>query len=318
MQLPFLYLSKCLSRAELSHRFLIDTIISLNFFECTRDSILLHADEVGNSDAKPQTRDCVCGVFVKASHVNHSCFFNARRTFIGDMLILRATRNIAAGQEICFRYAAPKAHHSYDKMQQELQDWGFRCSCEICTHDMETPNKMKKERAILLEELDIAQKHVKSQDNLADIERLLAAIEQTYTVPAAVVPRLTLWNPYHTLIRAYGPLEQPAKTIVTAWKLLTALGFIIKRDTSSITSPFEIEQWGLVIDPVIETWWSLWLSYTCLAPLQPALGAKAEYYTKIAYRICVGEDESFEGKLGSVVRSMIPGGGDPGITSTTP
>lgn len=110
------------------------------------------------------------------------------------MLILRATRNIPAGQEVCCWYAPPKADHSYDKTQEKLQNWGFECSCEICTHDQQTSNKEKKKRAALLEEMDVAAKHVVGEADLANFERLLAAIEQTYSVPAPVVPRLTLWN----------------------------------------------------------------------------------------------------------------------------
>lgn len=232
--------------------FLIDGIISFNVFECTRDSILLHAHEVGLSKAKQGKRDRVCGLFIEASHVNHSCYFNTGRSLIGDVLILRATRSIPAGQEISFWYALPKVDHSHEKMQGKLQDWDFKCSCEICIHDLETPNKMKNERGALLEEWDVAAKHIESEDNLANMERLLAAIKQTYTVSAAVAPRLALLNPCLTLTRVYAPLKQPAKGIITAWKVLNALGFVVKRDTSSVTSPFEIELWGLVADPLIE------------------------------------------------------------------
>lgn len=261
--------------------FLIDGIISFNVFECTRDSILLHAHEVGLSNAKQGKRDRVCGLFIEASHVNHSCYFNTGRSLIGDVLILRATRSIPAGQEISFWYALHKADHSYEKMQGKLQDWDFKCTCEICIHDLETPNKMKNERCALLEEWDVAAKSIESEDNLANMERLLAAIKQTYTVSAAVAPRLALLNPYLTLTRVYAPLEQPAKSIITAWKVLKALGFVVKRVTSSVTSPFEIELWGPVADPLIETWWRLWLPYRCLTLRQPALGTKAEYYARV-------------------------------------
>lgn len=106
-------------------------------------------------------------------------------------------------------------------------------------------------------------------------------------------------------------------TITTAWKVLAALGFVVKRDTSSIFSPFEVEQWGLMADALIETWVHLWLSYELLVPRQSALCAKAEDYARTTYRICIGEDESFEEKVGSVARRMIHGGGDLGMASMT-
>ena len=296
--------------ANLRNRFFIDCILSLNGFESSRASILARYGRVGIPDAKREKHEHACGLYVKASYVNHSCYSNARRSFIGDVLILRATRNIPAGQEISFWYAPPKADHNFDKTQKKLQNWDFECSCEICSHDRETSNKKKKKRAALLKEWDVAAKHVVGETGLANIERLLAALEQTYTVPAAMAPRLALWDPYLALTRVYVSNEGPERTITIAWKVLAALGFVVKRDSSSIFSPFEVEQWGLMVDPLVETWLHLWLSYGLLRPLQPMLCAKAEQYAKITYRICVGEDESFEEKVGSVARSILNGGSD--------
>ena len=302
-----------LYHANLRYRFLIDCILSLNVFESSRASVLTQFGRVGIPDAKREKREHACGLYVKASYVNHSCYSNARRSFIGDVLILRATRNIPAGQEISFWYALAKADHSFDKTQEKSQNWDLKCSCEICSHDQETSNKKKKKRAALLKEWDVAAKHVLVETGLANIERLLAAIEQTYTVPAAMAPRLALWDPYLALTRVYVSNEGPERTVITAWKVLAALGFVVKRDSSPIFSPFEVEQWGLMADPLIETWLHLWLSYRLLHPRQPALCARAEQYAKITYRICVGEDERFEEKVGSVVRRILNGGGDLGM-----
>ena len=296
--------------AKLRNRFLIDRILSWNVFESSRATILARFGKVGIPDAKREKREHACGLFVKASYGNHSCYSNARRSFIGDVLILRATRNIPAGQEISFWYASPKADHSFDKTQEKLQNWDFECSCEICSHDLQTSNQKKNRRAALLKEWDVAAKDVVGETGLANIERLLAAIEETYTVPATMAPRLALWDPYLALTRVYVSNEGPERTIITAWKVLAALGFVVKRDSSSIFSPFEVEQWGLMADPLVETWVHLWLSYELLRPRQPMLGARAEQYAKITYRICVGEDDSFEEKVGSVARRILNGGGD--------
>ena len=289
----------------------------MNVFESSRASILARFGRVGIPDAKREKREHACGLYVKASYVNHSCYSNARRSFIGDVLILRATRNIPAGQEISFWYASPKADHNFDTTQKKLQNWDFQCSCDICGHDRETPNNKKKKRAALLKEWDVAAKHVVGETGLTNIESLLAAIEQTYTAPAAMAPRLALWDPYLALTRVYVSNEGPEKTITTAWKVLAALGFVVKRDSSSIFSLFEVEQWGLMVDPLIETWVHLWLSYGLLRPRQPMLSARAEQYAKITYRICIGEDESFEEKLGSVARRILNGGGDLGMAFTS-
>ena len=163
----------------------------------------------------------------------------------------------------------------------------------------------------------MAGKHVVGEAGLSNMERLLAAIEQTYPVPAATVPRLTLWDPYLALTRVYASIEDPLRTITTAWKVLAALGFVVKRDTSVITSPFQVEHWGLMADPLIETWVHLWTAYECLLPRRSELCEKAEEYARITYKICVGEDETFEEKVGREARKSINKVGDLGMASMT-
>ena len=298
-------------------RLLIGRIISLNAFESSRAIILKKLAKVGVPRAERAKPDRSCGLYIKASYVNHSCYSNARRSFIGDVLILRATRDIPAGEEILFWYALPKADHSYEKTQEKLLNWDFCCSCVICTHDQKTSNKKKKQRAVLLKELDFASRGIVGEAGLAAVERLLAAIEQTYTVPAASVPRLVLWNPYLGLTRVYASIEEPARTITTAWKVMAALGFIVKRDTSSVFSSFQVEQWGLMVDALIETWVHLWMAYERLVPRRPELCKKAEAYAKTTYKICIGEDETFEEQVGRVARKAIREGCDLGMASLT-
>ena len=214
-------------------RILVYRIVPLNAFESSRAIIGEKFAKVGVPKAERAKPDRLCSLYIKASYVNHSCYSNAQRSFIGDALILRATRDIPAGEEILLWYPSPNCDHSYEKTQENLRNWEFRCSCEICTHDWESSNKKKKKRAALLKELDFASTDIVGEAGLAAIEKLFAAIEQTYTVPAASVPRLLLWDPYLGLTRVYASIEEPARTITTAWKVMAALGFIVKRDASS-------------------------------------------------------------------------------------
>ena len=107
---------------------------------------------------------------------------------------------------------------------------------------------------------DTAEKHVVGEAGLANLETLLAEIEQRYTVPAASIRRLSLRDPYLALTRVYASIDEPERTITTAWKFLGALGFVVQRDPSSVTSLFQVDQWGLMSDPLIETWVHLWTS----------------------------------------------------------
>jgi hypothetical protein len=43
-----------------------------------------------------------CGVSPLASYINHSCYSNVRRSFIGDMMIVRAIQDLFANTELDF------------------------------------------------------------------------------------------------------------------------------------------------------------------------------------------------------------------------
>ena len=219
------------------------------------------------------------------------------------MQIVRATRNIPANSEITFWYSVPDGSSSYSEMQKRLQNWGFECGCSICLDRKATKKQTLAKRNGLFQDLKKAFDARPGAD-LAKAERLLAALEKTYSMPASVVPRLTLWDPYLFLTRCYSVNQEPEKVVRTAWKVLASLGFIIKREDSSLSSsaPFHVEQWGLMVDHVVEAWVHLWVAYARLAP---ELCTEAESCARIAYKICVGEDGTFDRTYGKMARQAI-------------
>lgn len=56
-------------------------------------------------------------------------------------------------------------------------------------------------------------------------------------------------------------------------------------------APLVVKKWGLVEDEVVGGWLVLARAYRFVVP---ELEAAAKEYAKVCYRICVGEDESFE------------------------
>ena len=225
------------------------------------------------------------------------------------MQIVRATRDIPAGSEIFFYYTIPEPNDTYEKTQEKLRNWGFQCTCAICQHKKKTKKNVLNKRNNLLEDLKIA---LGSQEgpNLPKAERILLAIEKTYSEPANDVPRLALCSPYFLLTRIYSAKNQQDKVIETAWKVLMSLGFTIKKqDPLSLKSPFEIEQWGLMEDCLIQTWVHLWTAYAHVAP---DLCNKAEGYAKITYKICMGGDDTFDDKYGKLARQAMFEGRDLG------
>ena len=293
-------------QADIFHSFLITQIVSFNAFKSHRVTVLNKLGEVEFSEAERAESFLSCGLYIKASYVNHSCYINARRSFIGDVLIMRATRNIAAGEEILFGYTTLELNHICEKKKDgDLHGWGFCCCCEICMNDQETSNKKKKKRAALMKELILTRERPVDKAGLAAIEKLLAAVEQTYTAPASSVPRLALWGRYLNFSRFFASIHWPERVITTIWKALAAFGYVIKQDASSVFSPFQVEQWGMMDDSVVEAWVHLWTAYEILVPRCPGLCEKAEDYARITYKICVGEDKTFEERVGSMAREVI-------------
>ena len=218
----------------LLYRFLIYHTVSLNTFGCPISSQGSHANGHALTPEQLEEQHTSSGLWITASRVNHSCFSNARRSFIGDMQIVRATCDMPPDTEITFGYQAAKFGGtesdtlSYvDATQSALQNWGFECTCVICTSDLTTPLKTRRQRNALLDDLESSLKH-SAGPQLPKAETLLAALEKTYSLPAIQVPRLALWQPYLFVTRQYVKQKNPGKTISTALNLLAALGFVIK------------------------------------------------------------------------------------------
>ena len=57
---------------------------------------------------------------MNAAYTNHACNGNAMRSFIGDMIIMKATRDINKGEEILMPYRLP--HVDNNVTQEELQN----------------------------------------------------------------------------------------------------------------------------------------------------------------------------------------------------
>ena len=283
--------------------FLVEATIALNVFGCPRSTLKTHFGHHSPEQQERQKHHHTTGIFIKASHINHSCHNNARRSFIGDMIIVRAAKDIPAATEISFWYASPAPGRTWEKTQENLRHWGFQCSCIWCQQDKTTAKKTHTKRAALLEDLKAAFQ----ASNLPKAERLLTAIEKTYSAPAKDIPRLELADPYLLLTRIHNSHNRPQTAIQTALKALTSLGFVIPPDPP--VSSFAVLQWGLPHDQVIETWTHLWTAWDKIAP---HLCGKAEEYARLSYRVCVGEDDTFDETVGKVARENMQRGKDLG------
>lgn len=230
-----------------------------------------------------------CGVWRLASRINHSCTGNCRRSFIGDMLILRATRHLEAGTELRFWYVAPAPVESWAEAQKRLSPWGFVCDCELCAIRKATPAAALAKRNVLNKQLR-GVLGGSSGTSVPQVRRLLGRLEETY---AATTPlRMELWDPYWALGAHLLARNAPAKAIKMTVKGLEALGFsmVASPPLSDAQPPrLEVRQWGMVNQYTPWAFANLHKAYKRLAPeLCPA----AEKLVETAHSMVVGEKDS--------------------------
>jgi hypothetical protein len=275
-----------------SSRFLIERIMSFNVFGCPVSSLNTHKD-VCASTPKESTAYHSCGIWTHASYINHRCTSNARRSFIGDMMVVRATQDLEADTEITFWYKQPTGDHSEDP-QQVHKSWGFICDCAMCQDAKKTKAAVITERRKILERM----KRVCGSSNgiqAGQLERLLKTLDHTYTQPADEVPRLLLWDPQLLLARVYMAQNNMIKGLESVGKVLIALGFIVDGVDASSTS-FRVVKWGLVVDHLVETFLHARIAFKAVGAKDDS--TRAETYAKCAYRMVVGEDVSFRSTYG--------------------
>ena len=273
--------------------FLAERIMSLNCFGFPRTSREMHVRSMRGREKQGSPFDgefLSCGLWLLASYINHSCYSNAHRSFIGDMMIIRAAQDIEPNTEITISYKSPVAK---DRMEgrMDLQHWGFECSCIICQASKETEDSKLEQRKKFRDDLSAA---FLSEDkpSIVNVKNMITSLEETYTHPAAEVPRLSLWEGYLKLAGLYAVGGHPQKAVEFSLKVLESLGHVIEGGDLPHTpgTQLTVKKWGIMVDGLVECWMLLFSGYRILAP---GLQAAALEYARVCYRVCIGEDETF-------------------------
>ncbi|KAG4275841.1 hypothetical protein FPRO04_14324 [Fusarium proliferatum] len=275
--------------------FLVEKIASLNGFgapRTSRESFLQATsssrDMTGGKDFKYTTS----GIWLLASRINHSCVGNCRRSFIGDMQIVRATRDLLADTELFFCYRLPVPFESYQEAQKGFNNWGFTCDCGLCLRKKATSRSVFQRRKVLAAGLQRLLDHPGS-GNGAKASRLMKALEETYPTNNDCAIRLELWEPYFAFgahLLKNNQLNNAAKMILKGFE---ALGHsIIACPPNVITDRprLEVERWGVANDAVPWAFYNLVNVYRQLAP---ELCLAAEHYAEVSYTMVVGEKETW-------------------------
>ncbi|TGJ86352.1 hypothetical protein E0Z10_g2427 [Xylaria hypoxylon] len=269
--------------------FLVDRVISINSFGAPRTSHGTYTFDRKNTSDEDQT---TCGVWLLASRINHDCLGNCRRSFIGDMQIVRACQDLPAGTELNFAYRNHAPWTTYEATQKVMRDWGFVCNCPWCLDRKSTAKKTLSTRNNLLKDLDAAlKKVVKSAvidlTLLSKIQRLLGQADKTYPTGQRAL-HLELWDGYFTLGYVLISLNRPSDGIEAIIKGLEALGFdMVACPPRGGGKKLEIRRWGHIEDACVVSFLHLHEAYKSIAP---ELCPNVAQYAKVIYSICTGTD----------------------------
>ncbi|KAF9774235.1 hypothetical protein IL306_007805 [Fusarium sp. DS 682] len=108
------------------------------------DIIQRSAFGLGQQSEDEDVSNASTGLWVRASYINHSCVPNAKKDFVGDLIIFRATRKIAPGEEITHSYDVSS---DYEERKANIQrTWDFECRCQLCVIEGAESENIRKQR----------------------------------------------------------------------------------------------------------------------------------------------------------------------------
>ncbi|OIW27209.1 SET domain-containing protein [Coniochaeta ligniaria NRRL 30616] len=287
---------------EVDGRQVVDTfhigkIMTLNVFGAPRTSRAYStAKSTSDENIENGSGHEHCGVWYIASHMNHSCLPNCMRSFIGDMQILRATRDLDEGTELLFWYRNPLPFQSYEEHQKRFETWGFECDCLMCLDRKTTSDASISKRKSLEEERDSLER-LPYEVNIPKAVDILHQLEQTFS-PAATKPgavRLETVELYYAVGVTSLLLGNPLDAVEMTLRGFEALGYVItacpRRGTAAEQRRvFRVDRWGVVVDFAVQAFLHLTAAYSRIAP---ELATAVIAHAKMAYKMAVGEDETF-------------------------
>ncbi|KAK0632612.1 hypothetical protein B0T14DRAFT_598050 [Immersiella caudata] len=184
------------------------------------------------------------GMWVHSACLNHSCVPNTMRSFLGDMFISRATKNIKKGEEL-FQTYIPVKPLIDERNQKYESNWGFACDCPLCTIERTSPLFAKrKEIAGQLEKAcdkKNSSKEIMPDATIRNIERLHKQLEELHEPEIYNdMPRLTLIYPCTWLVEAFRGRKNWAKVLKYGARVVKNFGYDVPLDEWAEWDPREL------------------------------------------------------------------------------
>ena len=244
------------------------------------------------------------GLWIMPSYINHSCWPNSVRSFLGNLLIVRAARNIPEGEEITINYIENESGVQ-ERQKAFYSEWGFNCKCTLCEIETAEPQEVQDKRQELVEKalkFDVYLKQsVKTNSGIAPLITLIKGIEATYSKPEFIHPRVPLLSPTHILQAFFVRAERPPDVFFLAKQALNGLGFRITTKKGKVV----IERYGYMCYPVIHMFVHVITAGAMAGDLLTAILWKD--ITVKVYEVLAGERESFFDAYGrALLQAGVP------------
>ncbi|RPA91728.1 hypothetical protein L873DRAFT_1751528 [Choiromyces venosus 120613-1] len=286
-------LKNCFGCARL--RALDDPLENLFKDPTEEDKIIAEASPTGRAEGS--------GIWIMPSYMNHSCWPNSVRSFLGDLLIVRAARDIPEGEEITTDYLQSESR--VEKRQKLFRSqWAFECQCTLCEIETAESDEVKNKREELVQKalkfkVYLKQSLTKVGEGIEPMIKLVKGIEATYSKPEFLYPRVPLISPTHILHTFLVRKERPPDVLALAKGALNGLGFKIQLKAGKLV----IERYGYLQFRIINLFIHV---ITAAAMCDQLLTAMLwRDLTIKVYEVVAGERESFFDVYG---RSLLEAG----------
>jgi tetratricopeptide (TPR) repeat protein len=152
-----------------------DGVVDVNRIQkiCWLNQVLIDNEFAAREAQRKDSEDLPCGIWIFPSFINHSCDPNAIRICYGDVMMVRALRDIRQGEEIVVDYVRKAA----DPRSSEMIHFNFKCQCARCAQDAATGYAVAKRRKRAAR---MAHDGVNEEVSSAEMKHLVRAIEETY------------------------------------------------------------------------------------------------------------------------------------------
>lgn len=197
-------------------------------------------DETRPRGARGVSQRTTKGLWPHAARMNHSCVPNTARSFLGDMLVARATRDVAPGEELLHDYTAGALRARRAQRQAELRRaCGLvACACELCAGEARSSASEEGDarRTELLARMEkLASKRpprgIVAEAAVRSMEKMAREMEEAHEPEVYDgLPRLMLVYPTMWLLEAYKGRRNHAKVVATALRVLRNFGFVFREE----------------------------------------------------------------------------------------